>query len=487
MNPFFAFTNLRHLVPAAGLCVGLLCLLLLPSVQAQDDGHDPLDLFNEAQNAHEKGDLAAAIGLYQAALKAHTEFPEAEFQLASAFVQASRMTDAEAAIRRAVKLKPQWSLALAKLGEILVRKYIDLPPADRTERGAVTVEAMDILSQAVSLDPNNYPAFVALTDLKFASNASPESLRTTLTQLRRLTDGKMNAPALVWAARARIEAAVGDPSLARLAVRRALEADPTNLNALIEAVESELADGDASRADGYVRLIEGHYPGSTWAVILRARVLLTEGNITGALKVLDAMRDPSPGITSLREQIISANTSDVGELEKRLALDPKDVVALGKLCTRLRLDRPGKALEYCRRASEAEPDNISYAVGFGAALVQAKRFIEAIDLFKKLLTAAPDNQTARANLATALFQLQRFEEAKREYYRIIEKQPTLAVAYYFLAISHDRLEEYVDALSGYMEFIKLADPELNRLEIEKVNLRLPVLRRQIKDKKGKRK
>ncbi len=66
------------------------------------------------------------------------------------------------------------------------------------------------------------------------------------------------------------------------------------------------------------------------------------------------------------------------------------------------------------------------------------------------------------------------------------KQPNLAGAYYFLAITHDQLGEYLDAAANYNQFLKLADPEQSKLEIEKVNLRMPVLLRQIKDKKGKR-
>jgi hypothetical protein len=59
----------------------------------------------------------------------------------------------------------------------------------------------------------------------------------------------------------------------------------------------------------------------------------------------------------------------------------------------------------------------------------------------------------------------------------------LAIAYYFLAIAHDNLGEYMDAMANYQQFLKLADATSNKLEIEKVNLRLPVLQKQIKEKK----
>ena len=98
---------------------------------------------------------------------------------------------------------------------------------------------------------------------------------------------------------------------------------------------------------------------------------------------------------------------------------------------------------------------------------------------------APDNFTVHTNLATALFQLKRLPEAKTEYLWLLEKQPDLVIAYYLLGITHDQLGEYLDAMANYQLFIKRADPVQNKLEIEKVNLRLPGLQKLIKDKKGK--
>ena len=97
---------------------------------------------------------------------------------------------------------------------------------------------------------------------------------------------------------------------------------------------------------------------------------------------------------------------------------------------------------------------------------------------------APDNYTIRVNLATALFQLKRFPDAKTEYHWLIDAQPNLAVTYFFLAICHDQLREYPDAMANYLQFLKLADPVQQKLEIEKVNLRIPTLQKQLKEKKA---
>jgi len=60
----------------------------------------------------------------------------------------------------------------------------------------------------------------------------------------------------------------------------------------------------------------------------------------------------------------------------------------------------------------------------------------------------------------------------------------LAVAYYFIASAHDYLGEYKEALAAYEAFLGRADAKTNQLEIDKVNLRLPSLRRQIQIGQG---
>ena len=176
---------------------------------------------------------------------------------------------------------------------------------------------------------------------------------------------------------------------------------------------------------------------------------------------------------------------NVADLEKHLKQDERNAGVLGRLCTLLRKENPVKALDYCRRASEAEPTNLNHAVGYGAALVQTQKYEDAVTLFRRLLQIAPDNYMTHANLATALFQLKRYEEAIPEFFWLAEKQPDLPITYYFLAISHDNLGKYLDAMANYQQFLRIADAVENKLEIEKVNLRLPSLQKLLKQNKGK--
>lgn len=433
---------------------------------------DAVAIFNQGQDAHEKGDLKGAVEFYQKALKIIPEFPEAEYQLGAAYLALNQTEMAETAFRRAVELRADWSLPMASLGAILVQKN-------------EFAEAEKILNRAVEIDEMNSPAYVALTDLRLKTKAAPEILKRLLIKLQLLTS-KANPTGSVWAARAALERELGDKTAAKTSISRSLSIEPNNKTALAERVEIAISENDLAGALEFARNLNKIAPDSPNSKFLLARVYAEDGNSAEALKIIDSISNPAPEVTLLRMRITANSSENAAELEKQLVADAKNAAVLGRLCALLRTENPIKALDYCRRAYEAEPSNLNYVIGFGAALVQAKQYENAVTIFRKIIEIAPDNYTAHANLAVSLFQLKRFEEAKTEYLWLEEKQPDLPITYYFLGIIYDQLTQYLDAMANYQQFLKLADTEKNKLEIEKVNLRLPALQKQIKEKKGKK-
>jgi tetratricopeptide (TPR) repeat protein len=455
------------------------CLFLLFSFCAvsfaQENGEeqdDPVVIFNQGQEAHAKGDLPTAINLYEKALKIVPEFPEAEYQKGNALLASGKSEEAEKAFRRAVELRADWTLPMANLGLLLVRKN-------------QYAEAEKVLTKAMQLDERNFPALAAMIELRIATKAKPESLRDLVEKVKALTT-KSNLPASVWVSRGILESYLGDKAVAKESLDRALAIDPRNQQALAERAEIALSESDINRAVEIVKTLSEISPKSPNLKIFQARITLESGDSAAALKILETIENPTPEVTKLRDAIAANSSVNAADLEKQVEKDAANAAVLGRLCIVLRADAPAKAIDYCRRASEAEPSNINHAIGYGAALVQAKRFDEAANLFRRLGGFAPDNYTVRANYATALFQLKRYAEAKAEYVWLTEKQPNLAIAFYFRGITHDQLGEYFDAMASYQQFLRLADQNLNKLEIEKVNLRLPGLQKQIKEKKGKK-
>ena len=80
--------------------------------------------------------------------------------------------------------------------------------------------------------------------------------------------------------------------------------------------------------------------------------------------------------------------------------------------------------------------------------------------------------------------MKRFSEALPEYQWLAAARPEIAATYFFMATAHDNLGAYEQALDAYVTLLSRADPTSNKLEIEKVNLRLPKLRDQISRGQG---
>lgn len=455
------------------LCFFLLSFFLIFSLiqpaLSQEDEKDPVQLFNQGQDAHEKGDFKTALKLYEEALKIAPEFPEAEFQRGNALQSLGRDEEAEKAFRRAVELRENWVLPMTSLAEILIRKH-------------KFSEAEAILNKVIELDDKNSAAYSALAELYLKRQASAEILKSYLQKL----NGFPNPDASILAARGAIESKLGDKIAAKKSLEKSIALEPKNSFALLELTNILLTEKSFEKALSNAQNLVKVYPNSVASKLLLARVHGETGNAEEALKIIETLDSQNSDVASLRNALVANGSKDVAALEKQLETDGKNPTLLGRLCVLTRTT-PAKALEYCRRASEADPTNITPAIGFGAALVQAKQFESAVNLLRKLLSIEQESYPIHANLATALFELNRYAEAKTEFQWLISKKPDLAVAYYFLAIAHDNLQEYSDAQTNYQKFLQLADTKQNQLEIDKVNLRLPTLEKQIKQGGGKKK
>ena len=193
-------------------------------------------------------------------------------------------------------------------------------------------------------------------------------------------------------------------------------------------------------------------------------------------------------VTGTAEDIAAANSEDpkVAQpaLERLIVANPKNAKLFARLGEVTRRTDAQKSVEAYRRANEIDPANPKYATGYAAALVQLRRFAEAESVLRRVIAGAPNEYTAHANLALALYELKRYAEALPEYEWLATTRPEVAATYFFIATAHDNLGQYELALDAYEKFLSRADPTNNKLDIEKVNLRLPRLRDQISRGQG---
>lgn len=461
----------------------LLCASLLHAQTTSEDPEtedDSVQLFQQGQDAHEAGDLKRALEFYERALKVRPEFPEAEYQRGNAYIALERLPDAENSFRRAIELQAEWPLPYLALGRLLIR----------TEKFG---EAEKILSRVLELDENNHLALVALTDLHLRTKASRVKLQQLLGNLKRvMANGQMNAAG--WTARGSLERALGDSAAAIASFDRALSLDKQSIAALMERAElrSEAKNYEGALADALEAQRASR--SSLSASLLLARIYAQSGKTDEALRTLDALDEANkrlPEVLALRNSLTKDCASLTAEErtaeEELLKKEPRNAALLECLGASLRITDPVRSLELYRQAAEIEPANIRYATGYAAALVQARRFAEAAVILRRILEVEPTNFAARTNLATALYELKQFPAALAEFRWLVQTRPDLVVAYYFIATAHDFLGEYKDALAAYETFLARADAQTNQLEIDKVNLRLPLLRNQVKRGEGVKK
>ena len=440
-----------------------------------DAATDPVRLFERGQGAHARGELEKAIGFYEQALKVRPEFPEAEFQRGNALASLGRLPEAEAAFRLAISYKKNWSLPFTALGALLMRQQRDK-------------DAEQQFRQALVVDNKDGVALRLLSEIRLRAGDVTQAL-----DLAKRATVIPEAPASAWVGLAIAEKASGNKAAAKTTLDRVLAEEPENLAALLERAELFSDEKNFELAITDLKTAAKLKPGDKVVASRLADALQKAGKADEALAVakaagLEVQLPATGGVVGTPEEIEAANSDDVAiarkALEKLLEKNPRNAMLLGRLGASYRTDDPARSLDFYRKASEIQPDAPEYALGYGAALVQARRFPEAAYVLRQVVRITPENYIARANLATALYESKRYQEAIPQYEWILTSKPEAAVAHYFIATSHDYLGEYPEALASYEKFLSTADAKANQLEIDKVKLRLPMLKRQIQLKEG---
>jgi tetratricopeptide (TPR) repeat protein len=301
------------------------------------------------------------------------------------------------------------------------------------------------------------------------------------------------ATASTWDALGATQFEAGDPIAAVSSFTKSLAMNPHNSGARERRARAYLALGENQSALEDIRSLwipDKPTPQDTHSIVEVAALYFQAGEKEEAIKLLERVNESArldPQVVALKFQIDpqSGNAAAAAaSLEKLSVEQPRNASLLAQLGSIYRTTDPSRSADYYRRASDIEPRNTDYATGYAAALVQARRFAEATTILRRIITLVPDSYVAHANLATALYEQKRFADSLVEYEWLARAKPEIAATYFFMATAHDSLGAYPQALSAYEKFLAIATLQKNKLEIEKVNLRLPVLRNQIKRGEG---
>src|SRR6266545_4964447 len=433
-----------------------------PAKTAEGDAKDTreraAELFEAGQSAHQKGELEKAVGLYGEALERDPSLWQAEFQRAAAYFSMNRLAEAKASMLGALKQLSEFgdapearapsSRAQTLLGEIALAENDP-------------VEAEKSFRRALELNPQATRARTGLAEILLGGGKYAEAIAEVKAAIEAGDDR-----AAVYAMLGEAQSLGGSYEEALASLSEALKREPKNAIALRRRAEVYLARNDLKAA------IED----------LRASVEI-EPNVPSRLRLAGALAAAKryDEAVSLYRQILQD--------------EPSNNEARTDLAALYLPAQPEKALEQYQAAAKIEPSQLAHQIGVAASLVKLGRFQEAAGVSRQALAQNQKEGVAyfaRKSLATALFKLDDFQNAASEYIRIFDYQrkrgdrKRTAITLYFLGICFDKLGDYEQALKAYEQFMALASAD-NQLEIDKVNLRLPSLRRQIKEGKGNRK
>ncbi len=394
-----------------------------------------------------------------------------------ALLTTNRKPDAIDGFKRAVSQRTDWALAYAKFGSQLA--FV----------GDADAEAEPILRKAIELDDKNLEATVALAVLRQRAHDLNEAVK-----LMRAATALPTATFQTWRRRAYIENADGDLTAALASITHAIEMKPPEENALhLDRARLRLQANDRAGALADLTIVKtsfGSIINYSFVVLDVAQLFARAGDAQESIRLLDSLSADDrkrPEVIALRAELAGdagVSAEERAALEQLLRNNPQDAALLARLGSAYRRVDPEKSQGFYYRALQIEPNNAKYATGYAAALIQDRKFADAEPILKRVTATNPDDYTAHANLALALYEQKRFAEALPEYEWLAAAKPEIAATYFFIATAHDNLAEYKQALDAYQQFMSHADPTNNKLEIDKVNLRLPVLRSQIQRGEG---
>jgi tetratricopeptide (TPR) repeat protein len=449
-------------------------------------------LFEAGQKAHQSGDLEKAVELYAEALKRDPSLWPAEFQRSVAYLSLGRLADAHASIDRVFTQLAEFSDSPELRGVMaraqLVRGEIALAEGKRDE-------AETAFRRTLELNPKAGPAHAGLAEILLASDKTTEAAAEAKAAIEAGDDRSST-----WTVLGTSQMLSGQNDEALASLDEAIKRNSKQVVALRSRAQVNVARGKFSLAIADLRAALA-IDESTAARLNLASVLSQSKQYPEAIELLQTILKAEPENAEARAGLAAAMIDSgkageaIAQLESLIKAQPGRADLHAQLGELYLASAPERGLTEYGAAAKIEPGNPRHQIGIATALVRMRRFQDAVPILRQVLTQNPKDDIAyfaHTNLATALFELDDFAGAGSEYVWILKRQQVLgdrkraAITLYFLGICLDKLGDFEQALKAYDQFLALASPD-NQLEIDKVKLRLPSLRRQIQAGQSNRK
>jgi tetratricopeptide (TPR) repeat protein len=348
---------------------------------APDDAKDAVavaqaaDLFRQANLSDE------AIALYQRAIKLAPESTQYREYLGEYYHALKRPNDALATWRASVEGPARNARTLGRLGEVLTgfgyRK-----------------EAVEPLTEACRLEPDDFDLRLKLADLKLAMDQPIEAL-TELEKAEKSASAEEQTEAVLDRL-IRAYQASGTLASRIEGLQKSLAATPSaaGWTRLARLLEADQKSPEAARAIGEATKLD---PKSIPAWVATARLREAAGDILGSAEALRTL-------TNLDRRSRTDYLTGIAKLEARLG-------------------RRGPALEAGRELLAAAPGNPDHHQFFAELCFQLGEPDEGLDALRRAARANPSDPKAMLTLAENLARQFRPEEAIELFWRAFAKTP----------------------------------------------------------------
>jgi superkiller protein 3 len=372
-----------------------------------------------------------------------------------------RGSEAEADLKKVIELQPGYARAHRALGRLL----LDQGRTDESKRAFARALELDSKLTGVRIDYAS--ALIKSGDAAAALSQLDAAIANG--------EGTPLAHALLGVAHERL----GKIDQAFAAYSRAIEMDPNSAAAREGRARLYEGQGDVAKAIADYTIAYRSVLSPEVALKL-ARLHTRAGQVQAAIQVYRRLLLEREDFAVRMEMARVMSENDQGEEAAKeitavTTLRPKDTALLTLAGDIYFKEKPELAADYYRRAVDADAANNRARVQLGAALVRAQQFEAALPVLGDAISREPDNYQAHANLGTASFKLKRYVQAATEFIWIVRARPEIAASYYFLAISLDRLGDCSQAVRAYQEFVRRADRESQKNEVDDAGIRLGML------------
>lgn len=362
---------------------------------------------------------AAAVASAEKAIQADAASAAAHAAHAEALRAAGRAADAEAAARKALALDAGSTAGSVQLAWALLAQ-------------GKAAEAEAVARKASETDARSGEAFAVLGSAIIAGDAKKWGDAIAQAQQGAFLNPR-NPVVLVEVGR--IFEAGGNLDQAVSSYRKALEADPTFVPALLALVQAQVRSGKTDEALVSAQNLVRQHPESAEAQLLLGRMLLRKGDWPGA----------------------------AAALEKAAAGLPRNAEAHAWLGTAYQFTRRApEALTAYRKAVELDPKNLDYRTTYGIMLGINKDYAGGVAELKKVIESpgykSPD---AYLNLGWLYRNMEprRGEESVAAYKKALELDPTNEQAALGMAWAYSYLKRYDDSIALFNKAMEL-EPDL---------------------------